>query len=99
MTSFAKMYADIHYSWFSAIYTFVQTGAIGLISYIFTFVYFFIKKKKNASFSSMSQVLSILAILLLFYGEALKTDAGYFVYFAIACGFVYESKKIKIESK
>ena len=99
MTSFAKMYAGIHYSWFSAVYLFVQTGAIGLISYIFTFVYFFIKKKKNASFSSMSQVLSILAILLLFYGEALKTDAGYFVYFAIACGFVYESKEIKIKSK
>lgn len=99
MTSFAKMYADIHYSWFSAVYSFVQTGAIGLISYIFTFVYFFIKKKKNVSFSSMSQVLSILAILLLFYGEALKTDAGYLIYFVIACGFVYELKEIRIESK
>ena len=30
----------------------------------------------------------MVAAFLVFYGEALRTDAGYFVYFALASGFV-----------
>lgn len=91
---FYTQYMDSHYNWFSATYLFVQGGAIGLLLYLFTFVYLFFKKKQNKQFALNSQIICVLAVFLVFYGEALRTDAGYFIYFAIASGFV-SSNKIK----
>ena len=91
---FYTQYMDSHYNWFSATYLFVQGGAIGLLLYLFTFIYLFFKKKQNKQFALNSQIICVLAVFLVFYGEALRTDAGYFIYFAIASGFV-SSNKIK----
>lgn len=91
VTEFYDIYKNSHYNWFSATYTFVQGGVIGLTLYMFTFIYLFVKKK-NKQFKINSEIMCIMALFLIFYGEALKTDAGYFVYFAIASGFIYSSK-------
>lgn len=72
---------------------FVQGGMFGLITYLFTFVYLFFKRKRCKQFELNTQIICILAVFLVFYGEALRTDAGYFVYFALASGFV-KSKSI-----
>lgn len=87
-TRFYSLYQRTHYNWFSGTFTFVQNGAIGLLLYIFTFIYLALKKRRNNIFRLNSQIICMLAIFLVFYGEALKTDAGYLVYFAIASGFV-----------
>lgn len=87
-TLFSQMYADNHYSWFSNTYVFVQCGLLGVGIYIYTFLYLFFKKKYNKECGLMTETVALLAIFLFFYGEALKTDAGYFVYFAVACGFI-----------
>lgn len=87
MTSFASAYSANHYSWFSLVYVFVQCGILGLLLYIYSFIYLFIKKK-NKEYVLLSQTMCLMAFILIVLGEALKTDAGYFVYFAIACGFV-----------
>ena len=91
-TIFFNMYSSSHYDWFSSTYMFVQGGALGLLSYLFTFAYLFIKKKQNKRFELNVQIICILAVFLVFYGEALRTDAGYFIYFALASGFVKNEK-------
>lgn len=92
-TGFFDIYERTHYNWFSATYMFVQGGMFGLITYLFTFVYLFFKRKRCKQFELNTQIICILAVFLVFYGEALRTDAGYFVYFALASGFV-KSKSI-----
>lgn len=87
-TQFFELYKDSHYNWFSGTFTFVQSGAVGLFLYLYTFLYLLWKRKKESEFKLSSQILCIMALFLIFYGEALKTDAGYLVYFAIAAGFV-----------
>lgn len=89
---FYEQHMNSHYNWFSATYLFVQGGAIGLLLYLFTFVYLFFRKKRNRTFALNAKIICVLAVFLAFYGEALKTDAGYFVYFAIASGFVRPNK-------
>ena len=85
---FYNHYAESHYNWFSATYMFAQGGAFSLLLYLFTFVYLFFKQKQNKRFRLNTQIMCMVAAFLVFYGEALRTDAGYFVYFALASGFV-----------
>lgn len=91
-TKFCQLYESTHYSWFSTAYVFVQCGLIGLIIYIGSFIYLFFKKK-NKKYTLLSQTMVLLAFVLMMYNETLKTDAGYFVYFVIACGFIAIDKK------
>ena len=84
-TLFATKYSSSNYSWFQGTYLFVQCGIIGLMLFLSTFVELF-RLKKN-EFKVFSNAIILLSIFLVFYGEALKTDAGYLAYFAIATGF------------
>lgn len=77
-----------HYDWFSSTYITVQAGIFGFLTYLLTFVYLIFKKKTCKEHALNSQIMCILALFLIFYGEALKTDAGYLVYFAISSGFI-----------
>lgn len=97
-TRFASMYSASHYSWFQGTYLFVQCGTIGLMLFLSTFVELF-RMKKN-EFKVFSNAIILLSIFLVFYGEALKTDAGYLVYFAIATGFttLRENKSFNYEN-
>lgn len=96
-TKFCQMYESTHYSWFSSAYIFVQCGGIGLFLYIYSFIYLFIKKK-NIYYKFLSQTMTLLALVLIIYNETLKTDAGYFVYFAIASGFISDENSVNISS-
>lgn len=89
---FFDLYESTHYNWFSSTYTFVQSGWIGFALYVSTFIYLLKKRKANHELAVFSQIMCFIAIFLLFYGEGLKTDAGYFVYFAIASGFIKITK-------
>lgn len=96
-TVFFDFYERTHYNWFSATYMFVQGGMFTLLTYLFTFVYLFFKRKRYKQFELNTQIMCILAVFLVFYGEALRTDAGYFVYFAIASGFVKSKSAVKVD--
>lgn len=96
-TVFFDFYEKTHYNWFSATYMFVQGGMFTLLTYLFTFVYLFFKRKRYKQFELNTQIMCILAVFLVFYGEALRTDAGYFVYFAIASGFVKSKSAVKVD--
>lgn len=96
-TVFFDFYERTHYNWFSATYMFVQGGIFSLLVYLFTFVYLFFKTKRCKQFELNAQIMCVLAVFLVFYGEALRTDAGYFVYFALASGFVSAEKGGNLE--
>lgn len=96
-TVFFNFYERTHYNWFSATYMFVQGGIFSLLVYLFTFVYLFFKTKRCKQFELNVQIMCVLAVFLVFYGEALRTDAGYFVYFALASGFVSAEKGGNLE--
>ncbi len=96
-TVFNQLYDATHYSWFSNTYVFIQNGFFGVAIYIFIFVYMFFKKKTNKEMKFITEIIAVLAVFLFFYGEALKTDAGYFVYFALASGWIMVSKKKCVE--
>lgn len=91
-TNFFNIYQNTHYNWFSGTYMFIQCGALGLAIYLFSFVVLLAKRKLNRSCKLNSEMMCLLALFLVFYGEALKTDAGYIVYFALASGFVNARK-------
>lgn len=93
MTKFASMYSESNYSWFQGTYLFVQCGLVGLILYFATFVILLVKKKEN-KYKTYSNMIILLAFFLIFYGETLKTDAGYFIYFAIATGFMSSEQNV-----
>ncbi len=99
MTRFARIYFDMHYSWFSSSYMFVETGFFGLILYMGTFFYYYVKCKKKNIYGSISRVISIMAIFLIIYDEVLKTEGGYLVYFLISVGFIAGSWDIKLKQK
>lgn len=94
-TTFASMYSNSNYSWFQGTYLFVQCGFIGLVLYISTFVILFKRNKRN-QFKTFSNMIILLSVFLVFYGETLKTDAGYLMYFSIATGFMMLKKKRKL---
>lgn len=96
-TLFYNQYFETHYNWFSATYLFIEGGAVVLLLYLTTFVYLFFKKKENKQYDLNSQIMCMLAVFLVFYGEALRTDAGYFVYFALAAEFIKPDKKINVK--
>lgn len=91
-TLFSELFASNHYAWFSGTYVFVQCGIFGIVVYLFMFCYLLFRKKCMKAFRLVTEVMAIMAIFLFFYGEALKTDAGYFVYFALASGFIIQKQ-------
>lgn len=91
-TTFALNYANSKYSWFQGTYLFVQCGLLGLTLYLSTFFILFFKRKKN-KYKIFSNMITLLSLFLVFYGEALKTDAGYFIYFSIATGFLISQQE------
>lgn len=95
-TKFFQIYENTHYNWFSGTFMFAQSGVVGLVLYLYSFLYLLRKKKQETVFKLNSQIMCIMTLFLIFYGEALKTDAGYLVYFAIASGFVKYSKNRKV---
>ncbi len=96
-TLFYDTYANSNYKWFVATYMFTQTGVFGLILYLSTFLFLFFKKKENDKYRMNTQIMCLLALLLVFYNDTFLTDAGYLVYFALAGGFV--KSKVSEENK
>lgn len=93
-TDFFSKYFNLGYSNFSSSYILIESGIIGLFLYIFSFVLLAKKSYKKKKISE-GFTMTIIAIFLCFYNETLKTDAGYFIYFAIASSFVNSMQQFK----
>lgn len=96
-TPFYEKYGWLRYNWFSTSFVFLEMGYIGLFFYFafFVIIYFMIKKieKRNKAIKSYCQISSIIAVccvLVSIYNVALRTEAGYMMYFMLAIPFALD---------
>ena len=103
LTPFFENYGDMHYHWFSYAFLYLETGWIGLIFYFsfFILIYFQTRKLEKKSdgkvknYCCMSRILTLFCMLLSVHNVALRTEAGYIMFFALAVPFalVRENEK------
>lgn len=92
--SFVDFFSYTNYAWFQSSYIFAETGIIGLITYICTFISVFFNTKCENEYSNNAKVMAIMALLLIIYDEVLKTEGAYIIYFIISMGFIIENREM-----
>ena len=88
MTQFANVYYSTHYSWYSMPYMLIETGAIGLIAYIYSFIALLLHSKNRNQYKRILLCSVMISVFILFYDEAFKIEAGYLLYFLLALPFL-----------
>lgn len=89
-TPFFKAHSAMHYTWFSSAFLFLETGYIGLYTYMLFFVISFVfsvkclKKGKTPLFGQLGIIASILCVVLTFYNSSLRMEVGYIIYFVLS---------------
>ena len=92
-----------NFRWFSHMMLFLETGYVGLFLFISLFVGMFIfatRAKVGASktmfaISVFTQVFALLTIANIWYNQAIRTEAQYMTYFALAACFIYKREHVK----
>lgn len=94
-TPFYMKYESLRYSWFTCAFLFLETGYIGLIIYISFFVMCYILSNKvlksrqgNPIYCRMAMIMSVICVILTFYNNSLRAEAGYMSYFILALPFI-----------
>lgn len=103
VTPFHETYGHIHYDWFSYAFLYLETGWIGLAFYYGFFVVAFLQVRKIEKRSEgtikfycrMSRILSVCCVVLSIYNVALRTEAAYIMFFAIAIPFALDRENRK----
>lgn len=90
MSEFAQKFYNTHYSWYSFSYIFIETGLLGLLSYILSFINLNIYSKKSNRYSAITKCTSIISIFIIIYNETFKTEAGYLLFFLLSLSFINE---------
>lgn len=87
MAEFAQRFYDTHYSWYSLPYIFIETGLLGLLAYLLSFLYLFTSSKNMGKYSVITRCSSIISIFIIIYNETFRTEAGYFMFFLLSLAF------------
>lgn len=99
-TPFYANNADMHYTWLSYAFMYMETGYLGLIFYFgfFVLVHFAIRKIQKHSeglerrYCCLGRIVAICCLVLAVYNSSLRTEAGYMAYFVLAIPFVYRNR-------
>lgn len=101
-TSFYKKYEDLHYTWLSSAFMYLENGMVGLVLFLGFFVLIFIfsfrmKKKSNekTEYTQIAMLCSVIAILCTFYNSSLRIESGYMIYFMLAIPWCSVKKRIE----
>lgn len=93
-TPFYQSHSYLHYEWFSSAIMFLETGYFGLTVYIGFYIICFVFARKNMKnktsnelFCQISMLMSLICIIMVFYNSALRTEAAYIAFFALALPF------------
>ena len=97
-SQFYKQYSYLHYQYFTSSFIFIETGLLGLISYIMIFVSsLFVGFKKNViiKFKKLHEILVIMTLLLIIYNTSLRNEyCAYILYAMLAIPHI-KQKSIK----
>lgn len=95
-SDFADKYGYLQYRNLTTSMNYLETGIIGLVSFIgiFVIIYLFAAKSKKTLFNDeeiaiFAQVLSVLVIFNCIYNSAIRRPVAYLTYFALSVVFVY----------
>ena len=99
-TPFYKQNSDMHYSWISYAFMYLECGWIGLLFYFGFFVMVFLKADKTSKrvqgngkvFCLLAKIFAICCIITSVYNGSLRTEAGYMAYFVLAIPYVIEKE-------
>lgn len=94
-TPFYQTYGHLRYTFFSCAFLFLEVGYVGLVLYMAFFAICFIMIRKrvklclcNPLFGHVALILSVLALVMVFYNAALRADVAYMLYFFLALPFI-----------
>ncbi|CZQ96549.1 Hypothetical protein Tpal_2022 [Trichococcus palustris] len=97
VSDFYKQYNWLHYQWFQAIWTYVETGTVGIVVFVMIFFVAFRKSRKDTMDFSISNFVSVMIIemvVLFFYNTSLRAEtAGFLLYLIIAIPYIYEKEQ------
>ena len=98
-TPFFATFGHLRYTYFSCAILFLEVGYLGLILYLAFFVLCFIEYRKIIKQDGESSVnvklavmMTVLALLLVFYNNSLRIEIGYLVYLVLAVPFIGKKK-------
>lgn len=100
-TPFYKIYGDMHYSWLSYAFMYLECGWIGLIFYFGFFVMAYMKARKlsvhvqddRKAYCMLARIVAICCVLIAIYNSSLRTEAGYMAYFVLAIPYAIEREQ------
>ncbi len=94
-TPFYQMHQNLHYTWFSSAFLYLETGYIGLMAYIGFFILIFFLARKHLVqgtgkelYCQMGMIMALVCILLTFYNSSLRMEVGYLAFFVLALPFI-----------
>lgn len=94
-TPFFEIHQNLHYTWFSSAFLFLETGYVGMILYFAFYVLcivgaikMFVRKEGNRLYQQMGIIMAFVCFILVFYNASLRSEIGYVVFFALSLPFV-----------
>ena len=103
-SSFFKTYELTHYTWLSLGYLFVETGFLGVISYVSFFVVLEIKailayQKRNTYYNFLGTFLPMSFMILLVYNSTARSNFAYMIFATLAWQTITDNIEQKKEER
>ena len=100
-TPFYRANGDMHYTWISYAFMYLECGWIGMVFYFGFFVMVYLRAVKTGKYSEgaaktyccLTRIVSLCWMLMALYNASLRTEAGYMAYLVLAIPFVFEKEK------
>lgn len=100
-TPFFRLYGDIHYTWMSTSFWYLEGGYVGLLFFFGFFVSVYLSAGRRERYREgvgkvhcrMAKILAAVCCAIAVYNASLRTEAAYMVYFVLALPFLRQSRK------
>lgn len=93
-TPFYRRHAELHYTWMSVSFVYLELGWLGLVFFFgfFALVFFAALRRErqggNRADCRIGRILAVLCVMIGVYNSSLRMESGYLAYFALALPFV-----------
>ncbi|MBO5128831.1 MAG: hypothetical protein J6B95_00585 [Oscillospiraceae bacterium] len=100
-TPFFEANGDMHYTWMSYAFMYLECGWIGLVFYFGFFVLVYLRALRTCKHSEgiaktyccLTRIMSVCCMMIAIYNPSLRTEAAYMAYFVLAIPFVFDREK------
>lgn len=84
-TPFYRDWKELHYTWMSVPFWYLETGWLGLVFFFGFFVLVFLRARRERC--TVAQIVAVLCPLIAIYNASLRTETAYILYFVLALPF------------